>query len=70
MARLARVNESNIVDWVIAGSENPDDEGGLNWAIESLGGNWIVVDDANNVGNGYIYDQSTGLFSPPEEIEE
>lgn len=41
------------------------------WAIETIGGQWVDCTDGNkpSAGIGYTYDPVTGTFTPPPVIE-
>ena len=73
MANLARIDENNIVDWVIVGNDDdPNGDGGIQWAIDGLGGNWVLADNEAGeliAGISFIYDPETKTFSYPETIE-
>lgn len=70
MAHWAEIDENNLVLRVTVGSNNDDDEG-LSWLIENLGGTWVKTSYNGNIrkqfaGIGYSYNETLDMFILPK----
>lgn len=78
MSHWARVDENNIVDWVVVGSnDDPNGDEGYQWLIDNLGGRWIKTSYNATIrgkfaGIGDFYDEVNDVFvgQPHEDIVE
>jgi len=76
MAHWARIDENNIVNWVVVGDNNdPNGDEGYQWLIENHGGIWIQTSYNANIrgkfaGIGDFYDEVNDVFVAPEQPEE
>lgn len=61
MSSWARINEENVVDWVVRGLEQGDSHA---WLVATHGGNWIKC--SYNTKGGIHYDSETHEPSPDQ----
>ena len=70
MAHWAEIDENNIVQRVLVGSNDEPDEG-YQWLIDNLGGTWIKTSyngkiRKNFAGMGFTYDEERDAFIAPK----
>jgi hypothetical protein len=72
MSYWAELDSNNIVLRVLKGDDNDSNQdGGLAWIMENLGGTWIETAKDNSfrkhyAGIGYTYSESLDAFIPPQ----
>ena len=76
MAHWARIDDNNIVDWVVVGDNNdPNGDEGYQWLMEVHGGRWIKTSYNANIrgkfaGIGDWYDEVNDIFVAPVVAED
>ena len=71
MSHYAKIDENYLVTQVVVGNPDLDDEAGLTFITELLGGTWIQTSynariRGNYAGVGYSYLEEFDLFMPPK----
>lgn len=70
MSHYAELDDNNVVLRVVVGNPNLDDDEGLDYVTEVLGGRWLRTSyngkiRGNYAGIGYIYLEEFDLFISP-----